>query len=247
MNEADWQTSTDPLALYRLLHESTSLIRTRWQGWMPARRFRFTVRKDMLFRCAVVEPLLRIVGAESARTLLAVVRREQFLPETATLATDTGAYLREFHRDSMATHPEGEALAWEALSCLTGDARHQRGDWLLTAAEARAEVDFPRGNLWQRGALIEGERQRQAHLLREFVGNPFLPPTLPAGWEQWHEGLIPAMARRIDLNEDLEALPVLADALEDAGCGDAFLLAHLRHPGPHRRGCWVVDLLLGRE
>ena len=41
-------------------------------------------------------------------------------------------------------------------------------------------------------------------------------------------------------------LPLLADALEDAGCADAEVLAHCRGPGPHDRGCWVVDLLLGK-
>jgi hypothetical protein len=42
-------------------------------------------------------------------------------------------------------------------------------------------------------------------------------------------------------------MPVLADALEDAGCGDAELLGHLRGPGPHARGCFALDLLTGKE
>jgi hypothetical protein len=46
---------------------------------------------------------------------------------------------------------------------------------------------------------------------------------------------------------DPARLAVLADALEDAGCADADLLGHLRGPGPHIRGCWAVDLLLGKE
>ena len=45
---------------------------------------------------------------------------------------------------------------------------------------------------------------------------------------------------------DPARLTVLADALEDAGCADADLLGHLRGPGPHVRGCWAVDLLLGK-
>jgi hypothetical protein len=49
-------------------------------------------------------------------------------------------------------------------------------------------------------------------------------------------------------NERLFAdMPILADALEDAGCSDAAILAHCRQPGEHVRGCWVVDLLLGKE
>jgi hypothetical protein len=41
-------------------------------------------------------------------------------------------------------------------------------------------------------------------------------------------------------------LAVLADALEEAGSTDADILGHLRGPGPHVRGCWVVDLILGK-
>ena len=42
-------------------------------------------------------------------------------------------------------------------------------------------------------------------------------------------------------------MPVLADALEEAGCQDAIILNHCREPGGHVRGCWVVDLLLGKK
>jgi len=42
-------------------------------------------------------------------------------------------------------------------------------------------------------------------------------------------------------------MPILADALEDAGCTDAAILEHCRGPGPHVRGCWVVDLILGKS
>jgi hypothetical protein len=45
---------------------------------------------------------------------------------------------------------------------------------------------------------------------------------------------------------DPTRLALLADALEDAGCTDAGLLGHLRGPGPHVRGCWAVDLVLGK-
>jgi hypothetical protein len=46
---------------------------------------------------------------------------------------------------------------------------------------------------------------------------------------------------------DPERLGILADAIEEAGCADAEILAHLRGPGPHTRGCHVLDLLLGKE
>ena len=46
---------------------------------------------------------------------------------------------------------------------------------------------------------------------------------------------------------DFRSLPVLADVLEEAGCTDEGILSHCRGPGPHARGCWVIDLLTGRE
>jgi hypothetical protein len=45
----------------------------------------------------------------------------------------------------------------------------------------------------------------------------------------------------------MERLPILADALEDAGCDNGDILSHCRSPGPHVRGCWAVDLILGKQ
>jgi hypothetical protein len=55
------------------------------------------------------------------------------------------------------------------------------------------------------------------------------------------------MAQVIYDERKFEDLPFLADALEEAGCDNADILNHCRGPGPHVRGCWVVDLLLGKE
>jgi hypothetical protein len=54
------------------------------------------------------------------------------------------------------------------------------------------------------------------------------------------------MAQNIYQDRTFENLPLLADALEDAGCTDAAILSHCRKPGVHVRGCWAVDLLLGK-
>jgi hypothetical protein len=58
---------------------------------------------------------------------------------------------------------------------------------------------------------------------------------------------VPRLVRGIHEERAFDRLAVLADALEEAGCADADILSHLRGPGPHVRGCWVVDLLLGKE
>ena len=56
-----------------------------------------------------------------------------------------------------------------------------------------------------------------------------------------------AVARHIDAGLAFHDLPILADALEDAGCTDGAILSHCRSGLEHVRGCWVIDLLLGRE
>jgi hypothetical protein len=85
--------------------------------------------------------------------------------------------------------------------------------------------------------------ETQARLLHEFFGNPFRPVILNPVW------LTPpvlALARGIAEDGAFADLPLLADALEEAGCSDPDLLAHCRQGGEHLPGCWAVDLLCGR-
>ena len=84
----------------------------------------------------------------------------------------------------------------------------------------------------------------QAGVLRDLVGNPFAPPALDPAWRT--EAVV-GLARGVYEDRAFDRLPVLADALEDAGCDDGDVLAHCRGPGPHARGCWVVDLILGKN
>jgi hypothetical protein len=98
------------------------------------------------------------------------------------------------------------------------------------------------------------ERRAECQLLQEVFGNPFRPVSLNPAWLTWNDGTVRRLAEAIYQERelpsghlDLTRLAVLADALEDAGCADPDLLGHLRGPGPHVRGCWAVDLLLGKE
>jgi hypothetical protein len=84
-------------------------------------------------------------------------------------------------------------------------------------------------------------------LLRELFGNPYRPIAMKPLWLSWNNGTIPKLAQSIYTDRAFDRLPILADALEDAGCDNADILAHCRGPGPHVLGCWVVDLLLGKE
>ena len=69
---------------------------------------------------------------------------------------------------------------------------------------------------------------------------------MEAAWLARQGGLVEVLARQADESGDYGGLPVLADALEEAGCTDADLLAHCRSGGGHLRGCWAVDLLLAK-
>jgi hypothetical protein len=81
-------------------------------------------------------------------------------------------------------------------------------------------------------------------LLRCIVGNPFRPVT---GTPAWQTSTVKHLAEAIYDERAFDRLPILADALEDAGCNQADFLCHLRGGGEHCRGCWPLDLALGRE
>jgi hypothetical protein len=81
-------------------------------------------------------------------------------------------------------------------------------------------------------------------MVRDLVGNPFRPSTLDPAWVGWDGGTVRRLARGIYESRQFELMPVLADALEEAGCQDPELVGHCRGPGPHVLGCWALDQLL---
>jgi hypothetical protein len=81
-------------------------------------------------------------------------------------------------------------------------------------------------------------------LLRCVFGNPFRRRR--AFLKKWRTETVTALAAGIYEERAFDRLPILADALEEAGCDDPTMLAHLRGDGPHCRGCWVLDLALGK-
>jgi hypothetical protein len=88
--------------------------------------------------------------------------------------------------------------------------------------------------------------QCQCTLLRCIFGNPFRPSCIDPACLAWHDGTVRRIAEAIYDDHAFGQLPILADALEEAGCTEADVLNHCRQPGEHARGCWVVDLLLGK-
>ncbi|MBP3959984.1 hypothetical protein J8F10_32485 [Gemmata sp. G18] len=79
--------------------------------------------------------------------------------------------------------------------------------------------------------------------MRELFGNPFRPVALVP---VWLTSTVRALAEGIYQERAFDRMPILADALQDAGCDNEDILTHCRQPGEHVRGCWVVDLVLGK-
>jgi hypothetical protein len=94
------------------------------------------------------------------------------------------------------------------------------------------------------GVAKADEQVWQSALFRDIFGNPFRPVTADPSWLT---STVVSLAEGIYADRAFDRLPILADALQDAGCADEDVLDHCRGAGPHVRGCWVVDLLLGKE
>jgi hypothetical protein len=91
--------------------------------------------------------------------------------------------------------------------------------------------------------MQKAEKTAQVHLLRCIVGNPFRLPNIDPAWFNLN---VNSIADRIYSERDFALLPILADALEEAGCNNQEMLQHCRQSTEHARGCWVVDLVLGK-
>ena len=93
--------------------------------------------------------------------------------------------------------------------------------------------------------IYQNPRRTACHLLRDIFGNPFRPATVEPAWLT---STVVALAEGIYAEKAFDRMPILADALQDAGCDNDAILSHCRDTSlAHVRGCWVVDLLTGRE
>jgi hypothetical protein len=109
--------------------------------------------------------------------------------------------------------------------------------------------------VWAGDTIVRGECETQAAFLRDLFFNPFrVRPTIAPQVRAWNDGCVVKLATAIYLDRDFgpARLGILADALEEAGVTDDEVLGHCRLPSRprragHVRGCWLVDLLLGRE
>ena len=225
MTESEWLTTTNP---YDLTHYKACR----------------SERKRRLLACAFARRVLFLIPDE--RYQLAVEVAERYADGMATEAEmrATRRSMNKAWKDRRFTEA-GNHAATAVLATLNREAVGAVHAWEAAAA-ARAALARPD---WDRGR--DEEIGSQCALGRDVFGNPFRPVTLDPAWQTpTIVGLAQATYEHRSLPEgtlEHARLAVLADALEDVGCQDADILAHCRQPGGHTRGCWVVDLLLGKE
>lgn len=222
MTEAEWMVWADPKAMLELLRDNA------------------TERKFRLFACACCRRVW---------PWLADVRSRRAV-EVAEELTDGSVSLTDWS--------DAEAAAWHAM--------HEGGEGLLDTEDATArlmfhyasgaafsavQADFDRvdaSSVAQDAANCasekDQERRSQACLLRDIFGNPFRPVTFSPAWRI---DTALTLARQMYDSREFSAMPIPADALQDAGCDNEDVLNHCRFSDVHVRGCWVVDLVLGKE
>ena len=256
MSESEWLACADPQPMLEFLRGKAS------------------DRKSRLFACACCRRIRHVLcDARCRRAAEAVEVAESFADGLAPEAALAAA--REAARGVFTAHFGTLWLAWggeAAAMAAAADIRGKRtghgplseGGGFGEAADAAAEAaagyaaDGPHAEGLPK-AIVEGtwqavqasERQHQARAVQCIFGNPFRPASAPAACRApqvvalargaYDDRLLPAGTL------DLARLAVLADALEDAGCDNADLLNHCRRAGVHVRGCWAVDLLLGKS
>jgi hypothetical protein len=216
MTEAEWLACDDPRLL---LERARSLI---------------TNRRARLFACAscwkvaLEWPLADFVAAvESAEKAIdSLATPEELVSARATTEQwiDSPATALHYLAETVELAMRPEALNLESVQRVVESIGLVYRDAVVDSV---GMDDFP----------------YQAALIRCIFGNPFRPVTLAP---EWLTSTVVALARQMYESRDFGAMPILADALQDAGCDSEDILDHCRGDGPHVRGCWVVDLVLGK-
>ena len=226
MTEPEWQSCADPQKMLEFLN---------WRA--PSAWGEVSDRKLRLFAVACCRRVWHLAPHDDSRG--AVEAAERFADGGGTAVDLRRVYLpavQVFYdlREGRPADREAARAACSAAAESGWTAANLSGEWSLAAEVAGGGHAGP----------------ARADLLRDIFGNPFRPVSVSPSWRTPQVlALAQAAYEQRELPAgtlDLARLAVLADALEDAGCDQADLLGHLRGPGPHVRGCWAVDLLLGQ-
>jgi hypothetical protein len=222
MTEAQWMACADPVPMLDFLGGRAS------------------ERKLRLFACARCRRIWNLL--KDVRSRKAVEVAERF--------ADGTAIVEEFTQAGNDANYVWNLLAHAAAETVT-DAETDASDAACSAAsfgDAAIDAALAASHTAAYALSYEGhqntERHCQCDLLRDLFGNPFRPVSFffPARLTTTVSGL----AQGVYDDRAYDRMPILGDALEEAGCTERALLDHCRGPSPHVRGCWVVDLILGR-
>jgi hypothetical protein len=212
-------------------------------------RGRLSDRKSRLFACARCRRLWLLAPDRDWRR--AVETAERYADGSETPDALRGVRLND------RSEPDDNPLwpLWPAVASAVHPVASALGTARsLTRAVYDQALQEPTGE-WAAFERRGKEKSAQTELFRDIAGNPFRrAPKIDPAWLTWHGGVVRELAQAAYENRVLpegtlgpSRLRLLADALEDAGCTHAELLGHLRSPGPHVRGCWAVDLVLGKR
>ena len=194
-------------------------------------------RKYRLFAVACLRRIWPIILDERAKLIVEELERFADSPELTWV--DWGAVTKQYEYPDGSSQAAGLALS-AVVTCIhdQGNRLAQTTSWYCSgAASAEAPTD-------RQDARSDIEVRAHCNLIRELFGNPFRPVTFAPEWRTF---TAVALAQQMYESRDFSAMPILADALQDAGCDSGDVLDHCRGAGPHVRGCWVVDMLLGKE
>jgi hypothetical protein len=236
MTEAEWLECTDPWPMMAFIRDKISK------------------RKLCLFALACCERIPRVVSDPVASRILNVVALfadgiegewQRGLQEECARAHWLEAH-DQFRAES--DNSEETFAAWDAVLATIS----MRADFFERAARSAAIAIVPEEDdeeeTGEDSPLRQAEHAEQCRLMRDLIGcSLFRSVEFDKSTLQWNNGLVAKLAQGIYDDRAFERMPILADALEDAGCHDADILAHCRSEGPHVRGCWVIDLLLAKD
>src|SRR6266542_4370132 len=233
MLEQKWLTSADTETMLECLAYH---LAGRTPGWfdkfLPWRTPRLdwsNNRKLRLWACACCRRIWNLLPSESSTD-------EEWLPVLQLQFRVDNEAISLFFDSCMEERDFATIAAWGAA--WTGSWGRFAGRACLSAAAAVGKDQKAQQ------ALVDQESLHQQALLRDLFGNPFRPASFPREILTWRDGVIPKLARSIYEERGWEHLPILGDALEDAGCSDEEILSHCRNSTPHARGCYVLDSLL---
>jgi hypothetical protein len=227
MTEAEWLAATEPSVVPAALHGRASDRKLRLLNVACGRRIWASLPPDSRNFVEVLEQYADgLVPAQVyllhwTHAINVAAAADHDPPDTSTYATASVGI----------SNPPTVA---SVFSCLSTAATAMASGFAECAPEGEYDSTFTR--------VREMEASWQSQLIRDIFGNPFRPV---AADPTWLTSTVTALARQMYEARDFAAMPILADALQDAGCVHEDILGHCRGDGPHVRGCWVVDLLLG--